>query len=283
MRAALTVLVVAMVAGCDGAGGRTEALKVHYAELEDQYISGGFMRRDRAAPDAAFSNADLVRNFELIALHTEFDDSKHDLVAQQTAVRLSRWEGPIKVSLLGRGVRPSDGMVLRSLTERLEAASGIAFEIVPQEDANLLILMYGAEQRDGFSAGVASGPNAEQNQYFAGWSHSDWSPCIAVTYQTDEAKPGVTTSALIIIKDETDGLLRESCFHEELTQAMGLLNDHPDVRPSLFNDDEEFALLTEHDEFLLRILYHPTLKPNMNADDVRPLLQGIVEDLRPGA
>ena len=42
---------------------------------------------------------------------------------------------------------------------------------------------------------------------------------------------------------------------------MGLPNDSPEARPSLFNDDLEFALLTEHDAILLRMLYDPRLRP----------------------
>ena len=42
---------------------------------------------------------------------------------------------------------------------------------------------------------------------------------------------------------------------------MGLPNDSPEARPSLFNDDLEFALLTEHDAVLLRMLYDPRLRP----------------------
>ena len=71
-----------------------------------------------------------------------------------------------------------------------------------------------------------------------------------------------------------------SCVHEEMAQAMGLPNDSPEARPSLFNDDLEFALLTEHDAILLRMLYDPRLRPGMTAAEVRPLLPAIVGDAR---
>jgi hypothetical protein len=106
-------------------------------------------------------------------------------------------------------------------------------------------------------------------------------PCFVTTYYQDEARPDVITSAVVFFKCELEGVLRDSCFHEEMTQAMGLRNDLPDVRPSMFNDDEEFAFLTEHDEYLLRIFYDRRLKPGMSADEVRPILPEIVEDLRP--
>jgi hypothetical protein len=42
---------------------------------------------------------------------------------------------------------------------------------------------------------------------------------------------------------------------------MGLANDSRQARPSIFNDDQEFALLTGHDELLLTILYDPACAP----------------------
>ena len=47
----------------------------------------------------------------------------------------------------------------------------------------------------------------------------------------------------MLIRAEHPPLTRLSCVHEEMAQAMGLPNDSPDARPSLFNDDLEFALL----------------------------------------
>ena len=59
---------------------------------------------------------------------------------------------------------------------------------------------------------------------------------------------------------------------------MGLPNDSPDARPSLFNTNLEFAFLTDHDEILLRMLYDPRLRPGMSAAEARPLLPAIARD-----
>ncbi len=72
--------------------------------------------------------------------------------------------------------------------------------------------------------------------------------------------------------------MRKSCVHEEMAQAMGLTNDSPNARPSIFNDDEEFAFLTRHDEILLRMLYDPRLKAGMESYEVIPLLPAIARD-----
>jgi hypothetical protein len=72
--------------------------------------------------------------------------------------------------------------------------------------------------------------------------------------------------------------MRRSCIEEEMTQALGLANDDPNIRPSIFNDDEEFALLTRHDEILLKMLYDPRLTVGMTPERARPLLRAVAED-----
>ena len=77
-------------------------------------------------------------------------------------------------------------------------------------------------------------------------------------------------------------LLRLSCIHEEIAQGLGLSNDSPAARPSVFNDDEEFGLLTTHDEFLLRILYDPRMRPGMNEIEAREQAELIASELMGG-
>ena len=47
---------------------------------------------------------------------------------------------------------------------------------------------------------------------------------------------------------------RGACFHEEIAQSLGLTNDSHFARPSIFNDDDEFATITKFDE-MQQILY----------------------------
>ena len=61
-----------------------------------------------------------------------------------------------------------------------------------------------------------------------------------------------------------------------MAQGLGLANDSPRARPSIFNDDDEFALLTTHDEMLLNMLYNPALRPGMGIDEARPILRRLI-------
>jgi hypothetical protein len=101
--------------------------------------------------------------------------------------------------------------------------------------------------------------------------------CLVFAWDPDD--DGAYEKAVAVIRAEHPDLLRLSCYHEEMAQGMGLSNDSPDARPSVFNDDEEFALLTPHDEALLRILYDPRLRPGMTAEEAMPIVRAIAEEI----
>ena len=104
------------------------------------------------------------------------------------------------------------------------------------------------------------------------------------TYCLVVAEPGGPSgneykTAIALIRAEHPPLLRRSCIHEELAQGLGLTNDSPRARPSIFNDDEEFAYLTSHDEMLLRMLYDRRLQPGMSLDEARPIAARIAREM----
>ncbi len=105
--------------------------------------------------------------------------------------------------------------------------------------------------------------------------------CIVAAY-AGGADPSTYTTAVAVIRAENPSLMRLSCIHEELAQGLGLANDSPTARPSIFNDDDEFALLTHHDEDLLKILYDPRLTAGMSAEQAMPIVRTIARELTGG-
>ena len=85
--------------------------------------------------------------------------------------------------------------------------------------------------------------------------------------------------AIALIRGEHSDLMRLSCIHEEIAQGMGLANDSPQARPSIFNDDEEFGLLTTHDELLLKMLYDDRFTTGMRPADAAPIAREIAREL----
>lgn len=68
-----------------------------------------------------------------------------------------------------------------------------------------------------------------------------------------------------------------TCVVEELTQIMGLPNDSESVYPSIFNDKTPNDLLTGLDYLLLKLLYQPELKSNMDEKQLRQVALPILK------
>ena len=241
------------------------------------------MRRDVAPSDMPFTTADLVRDFERIALFDEYSDVDGRFVHSETPALLRRWNRPVRVAVMtGASASPEDAARDRAnvaaFTRRLARLTGVDMGLGQGPDVNFLVLFMTSDERSAFAEQVAA-------------YYPDFAPavmgalrdtpldtfCTAYAF-SDPAQPSVYSAVIILIRAEHPPLTRLSCVNEEMAQAMGLPNDSPEARPSLFNDSLEFALLTEHDAILLRMLYDPRLKPGMTAEEVRPLLPAIAED-----
>ncbi|MGR3755810.1 MAG: DUF2927 domain-containing protein, partial [Tranquillimonas sp.] len=100
-----------------------------------------------------------------------------------------------------------------------------------------------------------------------------------LVFAIDDDTTGAYRRAVAIVRGEHPDLLTLSCIHEEIAQGLGLSNDSPAARPSIFNDDEEFGLLTTMDEYLLRMLYDRRLRSGMTEAEARPIAEEIAAEL----
>ena len=102
--------------------------------------------------------------------------------------------------------------------------------------------------------------------------------CLAMTSMSAGPNSEIK-SALIIIRSELPKLMRITCFHEEIAQSLGLTNDSHLARPSIFNDDDEFATLTRLDKILLQILYDNRLKSGISKQNSFQLVRQIAKEI----
>ena len=102
--------------------------------------------------------------------------------------------------------------------------------------------------------------------------------CMAMTSMSSEPNSAIS-SALVIIRSELPEIMRRACFHEEIAQSLGLTNDSHFARPSIFNDDDEFATLTKFDEILLRVLYDHRLQPGISEKEAAQLVKQIATEI----
>ncbi|GIT90336.1 hypothetical protein JANAI62_01810 [Jannaschia pagri] len=257
-----------------------------YRRLEQRLLTEGLLRTDGGGPDTAFGPDTLARNFERIALFSEYVQVGGRYVAQQSRAQLRRWAVPVRVQLhFGASVsadrRAQDSATVRSYVARLRRVSGHPINVVNSGGNYHLFIVNLDEQRTLGPQISAAEPGLSRSTVaeITGLGKSTY---CAVYASSTSANPNTYVSAISLIRTEHPDLMRQACYHEEIAQGLGLANDSPAVRPSIFNDDEEFALLTRHDELLLRILYDRRLSVGMTADEARPIVQQIARELVSG-
>jgi hypothetical protein len=258
----------------------------YYRGVEARLVSDGLLRTDDGQRDAPFSAATLAANFERIALYDEYTLSGGRFVQRQTPSRLRRWEQPVRIQAhFGRSVdsaqRAEDRSVLSTYASRLARVTGHPITTV-SSGGNFHVLYLSRD--DQTTAGdlvrrLVPGVGPETITEIEALPRSTF--CSVYAFSQSGGR-SVYVAAVAIIRDEHPSLLRRSCVHEEVAQGLGLPNDSPVARPSIFNDDEEFALLTRHDELLLRMLYDPRLQPGLEPAEARPTVRRIAEQLLGG-
>lgn len=267
--------------------GQSPELRRYYAAVEKRLLANGLMRTDREVASAPITVDRLVEDFIRIALNDEYAYRGGRFHQQETASYLRRWQGPIRMTVIhGPSVSPEerafDLAEIRRYTRRLSRLTGVPILLVPENGRpNFLVLVLGAREQKTIGPRKVRKllPILGENVIREMFSTPRSIFCAAYVTSAPGAPRGVYTHGAVLIKAEHPRLMRQSCIHEELAQALGLPNDSPDARPSIFNDDEEFALLTRHDELLLRILYDPRLKPGMTPEEARPIVEKIAREL----
>lgn len=259
-------------------------LAEYYRRVEDGLVTQGLLRRDPGGRDTPFDADRLARTFERVALYQEYDTASGSLVARETPSQLHRWERPIRIEArFGPSVSPvnrlRDKAALSRYAARLARVTGHPIEMA-ERNGNFTVYFVSEDDRRALGTELQrlsaqiSGPALRSVIDLPRSSY-----CVVLAIDPDDS--GRYTRAVAIIRAEHPDLLRLSCIHEEVAQGLGLSNDTPIARPSVFNDDEEFALLTTHDEYLLRMLYDPRLRPGMSIEEARPIVRQIARELLP--
>lgn len=263
----------------------TKAGQDYYRKVEANYLAQGRMREDGGGPDTPFSTRDLVDNFIAIAFYDEFTEKNGALVTGGGESTLHRWQAPVRVALsFGSSIpedqRTADRAAVGEFTRRLARITGHPV-VLTDRNPNHTVFILNPEERT--TAGGMILAAAPKTSAAAIRSVTEMRPdiyCTAFTFSP--GKSAVIDRAVSVIRGELTPKLRTLCIHEELAQSMGLINDSPRARPSIFNDDEEFALLTRQDELMLKMLYDPRLKPGLTLAEARPIVEVIAAGLMGG-
>lgn len=256
----------------------------YFARLQEDFLVQGLLRTDGGGVDVPFDAEDLTENFMKIAFFAEFSEVNGRIIARERAHPMRRWRAPIVINVefgetLSEDQKKADRLEVARFARRLQSTTGHPVRTGSQSAANLHVLILNEDERRAAAPKLRRlipGIATQESAALTNITKNDL--CIAQSYSEGGASKHIGR-ALIIIRDEHPDLLRQSCIHEEIAQSLGLPNDSNAARPSIFNDDEEFGLLTTHDEFLLRILYDPRLTPDMDAATARPIVRTIAREL----
>lgn len=260
----------------------SRALSVHFQRLQNDLLARGLLRTDGGGPDTAFTDTILARNFVRIALFDEFVVTPTGLRAQPTISRLRRWEQPVRFTVeFGATVptdqRTEDRQNVRNFVSRLGRVSGHPMSM-SDADPNFHVLILNEDDRMAYADQLrALVPGIDETSVRAFMDVPRDTLCLVLAFSQD-ASPQYS-QAVALIRGEHPDLMRLACIHEELAQGLGLANDSPRARPSIFNDDEEFGLLTTHDELLLKMLYDERLETGMAAAQAAPIARVIAREL----
>lgn len=256
--------------------------RAHFARVQAQLLSQGLLRTDGGGRDTPYTDRMLAENFIRVALFDEYARTNNGPVQRMTTSRLRKWAGPVRVGLrFGASVSPdrraTDTARVASFLQRLSRITGHPIGL-DDRAPNFTIQIVSEDERRALGPQIrAALPGLSPGEVAAITDMPRSTYCLV--YAVSGSDGATYTRAFAVIRAEHPDLLRLSCIHEEIAQGLGLANDSPTARPSIFNDDEEFALLTRQDELMLKMLYSPALRPGMTEAEARPIVESLATRL----
>ncbi|MEM7742063.1 MAG: DUF2927 domain-containing protein [Pseudomonadota bacterium] len=279
---------------------------LNWYAVTEAHLQQGHLRTDRAVDEGLPLVETTIANFERIAFDVEADPfSTGTDQSVGTSRILRRWERPVVYHVVE--LDRSETSFKRSVAEymdRIRELTGHPITLgkptrdrTPDDPSSNLLIVYGPDELFRFLSDIGNlieGDETRQgsslrdglSKKIGAWRTAP-SPCAGTLWHVEnerkEFNVGEILAAFVFVRSEIPELLRDVCVEEEIAQLMGLMNDHPKARPSIFNDDQEFALLTDYDGMLLRILYDDRLSPGMGPEEAMPIVRRIAEELASGS
>ncbi len=261
------------------------AARAYYQRIETAALARGQLRTDGGGTDTPFSAEDLALNFERIAFFDEFQRQGGQLVAQPRESTLHRWQGAVRVEVVFGDTVPAeqrahDRMTTAAYLARLSDLTGLPIRMTGFAPNFTVFILNEDERRQAGHRILDLAPETDPEALTSALEMKPDTYCTVFSFSP--AGSAVYSRALAVIRGELPEILRLSCLHEEIAQGLGLVNDSPRARPSIFNDNDEFATLTRQDELMLRILYDRRLSPGMSLSQAARTVESIAAELMGG-
>lgn len=255
------------------------------------------------------SNAQIVRNFDVIAFGNEYKEEKHATVR--------KWVSPVRIAIMTEGY-PNWSKMSADYPDYLEDDVQRQIADLTAITGHPIELYFSPKMAK--KTGIAKGfdinkatlylfylPTAKLSEAMAPFFKNDPREVERLMFSVEaverkkKLKPGekadlkgstcfatihtkgseIRVVAVGVPAEHPRDVIR-TCVIEELTQVMGLPNDSESVNPSIFNDRSPYVDLTEDDKFLLKILYDPRMKVGTPRTEVAKIAATVMQELRPG-
>lgn len=262
-------------------------LTAYYTRIQDERVANRLMRTDTGAQEVPVTASRLAETYMQVALREEHARGPLGFGGGADSV-LRRWEAPVVYTLefgpsVGRERRLQDHAQVVRLASRLAQASGHPISTAPlgSTQGNFHVLVLSETERRAAGPRIrAIVPGIDDAAVTLITEMPRETFCLVMAFSRDGS--AVYSEAVAIVRAEHPDLTRLACYHEELTQGLGLASDSSQARPSIFNDDQEFALLTDQDLLMLKMHYDPRLRPGMTRSQASTLIFTIASELAAG-
>jgi hypothetical protein len=219
----------------------------------------------RAAETRSFTDAQIIDGFFKVTFGAEF----------HTAGRIDRirkFDVPIRAYVDNRG-RPARGAAIGQVVadigrhiDKLDIAV-----TSDQRIANLVITLVRDRDLDRTIASLFGRERAHRIE-------TALEPQCLSGFRKDETYR-ITRAEVILVVDAGDFIFYD-CAYEEILQSLGPINDDESVPWTMFNDNVQMGFFDVYDQYLLNLLYHPRMRPGMNRDEARAVVDEVMPEVR---
>ena len=219
----------------------------------------------RAAETKSFTDAQIIDGFFKVTFGAEFHTAGR-------VDRIRKFDVPVRAFIDNRA-KPDRGreigQVIDDIGRRIDK-----LDIALTGDrriANLVITLVRDRDLDRTIAGLFGRERARRIE-------NALEPQCLSGFRKDETYR-ITRAEVIIVVDAGDFIFYD-CAYEEILQALGPINDDESVPWTMFNDNVQMGFFDLYDQYLLNLLYHPRMRPGMDRDEARAVVDEILPQVR---
>jgi hypothetical protein len=219
----------------------------------------------RASQQTNFSNAELKDGFFKTAFRAE-------LQFDRPSERIRKFDEPVRVFVINRGTPDRSADIERIVDDIHGRVNHLDLAMTADRTkANLVVTL--VRTRD-FAQTIRSRYGIAKSRKI---QQALRPQCLSGIGKDESFR--IRRAEVILPVDAGDFQFYD-CAYEELLQALGLVNDDSSVPWTMFNDDVQMGFFDIYDQFLVNMLYDPSVRPGMTKSEVENLLPKVMPTVR---